>query len=276
MERSLPDSGKGLAEWWSQHGHHDASWTSTTYGELIDRAGPAGERHASTVSISLDMKAAGRAIRAAGGGNRGADAVLRQEMSTMTAALRAADLAPSGWRDPGDLAVILRSAYRPPSSRVRWGGTAISAVTSPPLGRSRSPRTGRACARTPRITACCGSASGRALWSTRAPSHPCCCLQAYAVLSRCSTRRCAPTRPPATSQEEDRVHLRRCPAPADWPDRGRPAVRRVQRRPPTGGRPRVRPRHPPHYRPHRCQHPRPRRARTRRHRHPAGRDPSVV
>ena len=113
MERTLPDSGKGLADWWSQHGHRDDSWTSTTYDELIDRAGPAGERHASTVSISLDMKAAGRAIRAAGGGNRGAAAVLRQEMSTMTAALRAADLAPAGWLEPGDLAVILRSAYDP-------------------------------------------------------------------------------------------------------------------------------------------------------------------
>ena len=31
----------------------------------------------------------------------------------MTAALRAADLAPSGWLKPGDLAVILRSAYDP-------------------------------------------------------------------------------------------------------------------------------------------------------------------
>jgi hypothetical protein len=113
MERTLPDSGKGLAQWWSQHGRQDGSWTSTTYGELIDRAGPAGERHASTVSIALDMKAAGRAIRAAGGGDRGAAAVLRQEMSTMTAALRAADLAPSGWLEPGDLAVILRSAYDP-------------------------------------------------------------------------------------------------------------------------------------------------------------------
>src|SRR4051794_36962116 len=113
MERTLPDSGKGLAQWWSQHGRQDSSWTSTTYGELIDRAGPAGERHASTVSIALDMKAAGRAIRAAGGGTRGAAAVLRQEMSTMTAALRAADLTPSGWLEAGDLAVILRSAYDP-------------------------------------------------------------------------------------------------------------------------------------------------------------------
>ncbi|GAB2761737.1 type VII secretion protein EccE [Nocardioides salsibiostraticola] len=113
MERTLPDSGRGLAQWWSKHGLQDGSWTATTYGELIDRAGPAGERHASTISISLDMKAAGRAIRAAGGGNRGAAAVMRQEMSTITAALRSADLAPSGWLEPGDLAVILRSAYDP-------------------------------------------------------------------------------------------------------------------------------------------------------------------
>jgi hypothetical protein len=113
MERTMPDSGKGLAQWWSQHGSNDGSWSSRTYGELIDRAGPAGERHASTVSLCLDLKTSSRAVRAAGGGSRGAAAVLRQEMSTMTAALRAADLTPSGWLEPGDLAVILRSAYDP-------------------------------------------------------------------------------------------------------------------------------------------------------------------
>jgi hypothetical protein len=102
MERTLPDSGRGLADWWSRHGRDDGSWASTTYAELVGRAGPAGERHASTISLSLDLKAAGRAIRAAGGGNRGAAAVLR-----------AADLNPSKWLEPGDLALILRSAYDP-------------------------------------------------------------------------------------------------------------------------------------------------------------------
>src|SRR3954453_18645301 len=88
MERTLPDSGKGLAQWWDNHGRHDSTWTSTTYAELIDRAetpgtppppgppppsagltaraGPAGERHASTISVSLDMKVAARAAHAAG------------------------------------------------------------------------------------------------------------------------------------------------------------------------------------------------------------------
>ncbi|MFE4001489.1 SCO6880 family protein [Nocardioides sp. YIM B13467] len=113
LERTLPDSGRGLSEWWDRHGTHDASWASTTYDELIARAGPAGERHATTVSIALDMKASSRAIRSAGSGIRGAANVLRQEMTTMTAALRAADLTPSDWLTAGDLALILRAAYEP-------------------------------------------------------------------------------------------------------------------------------------------------------------------
>ena len=62
---------------------------------------------------SLDMKAAARQIRTAGGGIRGGAAVLRQEMSTLVAALRSADLTPSGWLTAGKIAVILRGAYDP-------------------------------------------------------------------------------------------------------------------------------------------------------------------
>ena len=113
LERTLPDSGTGLAEWWATHGTADDTWAATTYAELIERAGPAGERHATTLSLSLDMKTAARQIRTAGGGIRGAAAVLRQEMSTLTAALRSADLTPRGWLSPGQIAVILRAAYDP-------------------------------------------------------------------------------------------------------------------------------------------------------------------
>ncbi|WRS29178.1 SCO6880 family protein [Actinomycetaceae bacterium MB13-C1-2] len=113
LERTLPDSGTGLAEWWAEHGNHDDSWASTTYAELIQRAGPAGERHATTISLSLDMRATARQIKTAGGGIKGAAAVLRQEMATLTTALRSADLHPSGWLTAGDVTVILRSAYDP-------------------------------------------------------------------------------------------------------------------------------------------------------------------
>jgi hypothetical protein len=112
-ERTLPDSGSGLAEWWARHGRDDGSWPATTYRELIERAGPAGERHATTISIALDMHSAARQIRSAGGGVRGAAAVLRQEMTTLVTALRAADLTTTGWLSPDEIAVMLRSAYDP-------------------------------------------------------------------------------------------------------------------------------------------------------------------
>lgn len=135
LERTLPDSGTGLAEWWAAHGTQDDSWASTTYAELIDRAGPAGERHATTISLSLDTKAAARQIRTAGGGLRGAAAVLRQEMSTLAAALRAADLAPTGWLTPGQIAVILRSAYDPAIAATleRHGQLGQSLATAGPV-----------------------------------------------------------------------------------------------------------------------------------------------
>ncbi|WP_336652152.1 MULTISPECIES: SCO6880 family protein [unclassified Leucobacter] len=113
MERTLPDSGSGLAEWWRQHGTDDGSWAATTYRELIERAGPAGERHQTTISLALDMRAATRQIRSAGGGMAGAAAVLRQEMQSLHTALRSAELAFAGWLTPGDVALILRTAYDP-------------------------------------------------------------------------------------------------------------------------------------------------------------------
>ena len=140
LERTLPDSGTGLAEWWASHGTADALWASTTYAELIERAGPAGERHATTLSLSLDMQAASRQIRTAGGGIRGAAAVLRQEMSTLVAALRSADLSPSSWLSCGGIAVILRSAYDPAVAATleRHGELGQSLATAGPVAVNES------------------------------------------------------------------------------------------------------------------------------------------
>lgn len=140
LERTLPDSGSGLAEWWATHGTQNSSWASVTYAELIDRAGPAGERHATTLSLSLDMRAAARQIRTAGGGVRGAAAVLRQEMSTLVAALRSADLSPSAWLTCGQVAVILRSAYDPAvaASLERHGELGQSLATAGPVAVNES------------------------------------------------------------------------------------------------------------------------------------------
>ena len=68
-ERARPRRQRRIEE--EHHGSRNDTWASSTYADLVERAGPAGERHASTISISLDLKTTGRAIRAAGGGNRG-------------------------------------------------------------------------------------------------------------------------------------------------------------------------------------------------------------
>lgn len=114
LERTVSDIGTAMADWWTEHGRHDASWASATYEQLVARA--AGERHLTTISLALDLHAAARAVRAAGGGMRGAAAVLRQEMEALTTALRSAELRTSGWLTADELAVVLRCAYDPAAS----------------------------------------------------------------------------------------------------------------------------------------------------------------
>lgn len=131
LERTLPDSGTGLTEWWATHGTPDGSWTADTYAELINRAGPAGERHATTLSLSPDLKTSARQIRTAGGGRHGAAAVLRQKMNTLVAALRSADLSPTEWLTPGQIAVMLRSAIA--ATLERHGTLGQSLATAGPV-----------------------------------------------------------------------------------------------------------------------------------------------
>jgi hypothetical protein len=127
-ERTLPDSGSGLAEWWTRHGVDDGSWAATTYQDLIERAGPAGERHATTISVALDLQASARQIRTNGGGMRGAATVLRHEMTALAGALRAADVTVGDWLGPDELAAILRAAYDPAAS--------VHLERHPEIGRS--------------------------------------------------------------------------------------------------------------------------------------------
>ena len=134
LERTLPDSGSGLARWWAEHGTDDGSWVARTYAELIGRAGPAAERHVTTISLALDIKTAARTIRTAGGGLRGAATVLRQQMRSLTTALHAADLAPVTWYGPGELAVLLRGAYDPQvAATLERGATGAELASAGPV-----------------------------------------------------------------------------------------------------------------------------------------------
>ena len=118
LERTMPDSGRGVAQYWASLGIHPDMFATRAYAELIEAAGPASERHETTISISLDLRAARRAVRSEGGGVAGAAAVLRQEMTTLAAACRTAEITVDGWLDAEDLAVVLRMAYDPAAALI--------------------------------------------------------------------------------------------------------------------------------------------------------------
>jgi len=127
LERTLPDSGQGVRAHFDAHGLQDGTWAARQYAELLAKAAPATERHETTISISLDLAKTRRAAKAEGGGMTGAAALLRRELTSVVAALRAAEITVEGWVDPDDLAVMLRLAYDP--------AAATTLQTHPSIGR---------------------------------------------------------------------------------------------------------------------------------------------
>ena len=114
LEISLPDSGAGITGWWEQQGTKNADqWAVREYEELMRTCAPAASTHRTLVALSLDLKAARGYIRRHGRGMRGAAAALRQEMTSLEAGLRGAELHLACWLDEPELAGAIRTAYDP-------------------------------------------------------------------------------------------------------------------------------------------------------------------
>lgn len=116
LEATIPDTGREVATHWRDLRRSADDWATRCYADLVAQAAPASSRHRTTVSISLDLRRAARAIRHHGRGIAAAAAVLRQDMHTLSVALRAAELKLSGWLGPDQLAQIIRCAYNPTAS----------------------------------------------------------------------------------------------------------------------------------------------------------------
>jgi hypothetical protein len=136
LEAAVPDPSTGQLEWHAAHGVHDGGWADTEYTNLLDQVRLHAGTHRTTVSLALDMRAAGRAIKAAGRGITGAAEVLRGDMASLADALKACGLQTNGWLDEPQLASIVRSAYdplasidphtHPAANLARSGPTAVS------------------------------------------------------------------------------------------------------------------------------------------------------
>ena len=92
LETAQPDSGRGIIDWWQEHRElHGAQWAVQQYEKLMETQAPAACTHRTLVALSLDLKAAGKAIREAGRGMTGSATVLAQDMAAFESGLRAAE-----------------------------------------------------------------------------------------------------------------------------------------------------------------------------------------
>jgi hypothetical protein len=113
LECTIPDTGQGVAAWWAGHRGREVPWASAEYEALLAQSSHGASTHRTTITLSLDMRSAARAIRQAGRGMTGAANVLRGDCSTLEYSLRAAELRLDHWLTEAEIATMVRQAYDP-------------------------------------------------------------------------------------------------------------------------------------------------------------------
>lgn len=139
LESTIPDPGTKVAQWYEEHGTGVNDWPNAQYRELLEQSSFGSSTHRTTISISLDMKKASSAIRAAGRGVKGAAKVLSIDMSVLENGLRDADLRLEGWLIEAQLARLIRQAYDPafnPGSDLEALGIGAKLALSGPVALS--------------------------------------------------------------------------------------------------------------------------------------------
>ena len=113
LEALVPDRGDSLQDYYAGYGTHDGGWADQQYAVLLEQTRLGSSTHRTTISLSLDMKAAAPAIKAAGGGTGGAVAVLRGDLAALAEQIRQAGLTVRGWLGEAEMGAIIRGAYDP-------------------------------------------------------------------------------------------------------------------------------------------------------------------
>ena len=108
-----PASTETLARWHHAHGGRGTPDTHRSYRQVVDAAGTGAQEHRLLVAVALDVRAARRSVRQAGGGRDGAATVLLDRAATVEDALRAAGIEVHGWLPAPAVARLLRVAFDP-------------------------------------------------------------------------------------------------------------------------------------------------------------------
>jgi hypothetical protein len=114
VERTVPDPGDDIGGYLK--GNIAVALDSPlarSYLEVVDEAGPTTQEHEVFVALQISAARAGRAIKAAGGGDLGACEVLRRELTSLSTNLIGTDVMVEGALTPRLLAHALRTGFDP-------------------------------------------------------------------------------------------------------------------------------------------------------------------
>ncbi|MGH8880511.1 MAG: SCO6880 family protein, partial [Stackebrandtia sp.] len=118
MQRLLPESGAALRRWHADHLATDAPDAAVAVtDQLLSGATLATAQRDAYLAFTLDARRAGSAIKAAGGGDRGAMTVLARQARVLASSMSGADLSVESWLSPRDLSEVIRTVYDPHAGR---------------------------------------------------------------------------------------------------------------------------------------------------------------
>lgn len=126
LERTVPDSGEAMQRSYARRGIQDGKYADQAYREILRSVPDVQQGHESYVAVSIDGRAARSDIRAAGGGDQGAAAVVFRELRSIADNLEPAGVRVLGWMPPRLFGFVCRTAFDPAARdtlEFRGGGT---------------------------------------------------------------------------------------------------------------------------------------------------------
>lgn len=119
LQRLVPESGVALRAWHEAHLADGAPGLAASVAAgLLASSTLATSRREAYLAVTMDARRAGPQVRAAGGGDLGAAAVLVRHLRGVQQAASGADLEVEDWLGTRDLAEVIRTAYDPHSQPV--------------------------------------------------------------------------------------------------------------------------------------------------------------
>ncbi len=145
LERTLTEVGDEMRAFFAERARTtEGTPAHGSYTELLQSAQPVTQQHETYLVLQISQSKAGRAIRQAGGGDKGAVAVLYRELDHLQRQLRESDLNVSGFLSGDELALLLRTQFDPEDAlalatrRTRGSEPLISARSAWPMATEAS------------------------------------------------------------------------------------------------------------------------------------------